>query len=287
MTAQTQAEISSQAVEAARLLFRRLGLGQANPVVLHHSQHVSIRLDPFEYVARTKSQSEPAVFERLEREVGVARYLAEQDAPSTRPLPGVLAGPHVEGGFLFSLWEYVDHIKADDENRDHIARGVEALGEFHRSMRGFPGKLPSLWSKLDECSALLNDEDALTELDTPDRASLLSMLRRLRGDISNSDAEFVPIHGDAHLGNLLITADGCRWTDLEDACLGPREWDFSSLPESAVATADPLNPKLMAMMRLLRSLCVAVWCWNQCDLPEKREAAEFHLSLLKASDLAI
>jgi len=38
----------------------------------------------------------------------------------------------------------------------------------------------------------------------------------------------VPCHGDAHIGNLLPTAEGWLWTDFEDASLMPAHWDMAS-----------------------------------------------------------
>src|SRR5258708_27272964 len=36
-----------------------------------------------------------------------------------------------------------------------------------------------------------------------------------------------------------------------------------------------------AALRDLRSWCVSVWCWDKYELPEKREAAEYHLGYLR------
>lgn len=37
------------------------------------------------------------------------------------------------------------------------------------------------------------------------------------------------LHGDAHPGNLITTADGCWLVDWELACVGPAEWDHGHL----------------------------------------------------------
>ncbi len=42
--------------------------------------------------------------------------------------------------------------------------------------------------------------------------------------------EPVPIHGDAHLGNVLITPHGARWNDFEDVSLGPRNGTLAGCP---------------------------------------------------------
>jgi thiamine kinase-like enzyme len=38
-----------------------------------------------------------------------------------------------------------------------------------------------------------------------------------------------PLHGDAHMGNLMNTTIGLLWTDWEDTFSGPVEWDLASV----------------------------------------------------------
>ena len=38
-----------------------------------------------------------------------------------------------------------------------------------------------------------------------------------------------PLHGDAHMGNLMNTTRGLLWTDWEDTFAGPIEWDVASI----------------------------------------------------------
>ncbi len=42
-------------------------------------------------------------------------------------------------------------------------------------------------------------------------------------------AVHLPLHGDAHIGNLMMTTQGLLWTDWEDAFSGPIEWDLASI----------------------------------------------------------
>jgi Ser/Thr protein kinase RdoA (MazF antagonist) len=39
----------------------------------------------------------------------------------------------------------------------------------------------------------------------------------------------LPIHGDAHLGNVLWSPDGPRWTDFENLFSGPVEYDLACI----------------------------------------------------------
>ena len=99
-----------------------------------------------------------------------------------------------------------------------------------------------------------------------DRRFLLAVHEELR-EIA---AEPAPIHDDAGLHNLMLTAAGPLWTDFSAACLGPKAWDCAALGYQD----DP-------QMAVARSFCVSVWCWAKADLPGKREAAEYHLDLLR------
>ncbi|WP_229725650.1 phosphotransferase family protein [Calditerricola satsumensis] len=44
---------------------------------------------------------------------------------------------------------------------------------------------------------------------------------------SLSEADVLPAHGDAHLGNLLASPQGWLWIDFEDASRMPRFWDLA------------------------------------------------------------
>jgi Ser/Thr protein kinase RdoA (MazF antagonist) len=51
-------------------------------------------------------------------------------------------------------------------------------------------------------------------------------LREAAARLELPDLPARPIHGDAHLGNVLA---GGRWLDFDEACSGPPEWDLACL----------------------------------------------------------
>lgn len=277
--------MSSRAVEATIRLAQRLGVRRADPVILHESQRVTIRLFPLGVVARAVSIHDREAASRLSREVDIARHLAKSAAPIVNPATELPAGPHVQDDFVLTLWEFVEHIVADDENADHMAGAVEALGRLHQALATFPGGLPDFRDKVDRCRRMLESEAALPALRASDRDFLFRAFDRLRTSIDGLPPSAVPIHGDAHFGNVFITADGVRWNDFEDVCLGPREWDLSGFPQADLSECEPINRDLLSTLRYLRSLCVVVWCSEKYDVPEKREAAEYHLQYLRSSRL--
>jgi thiamine kinase-like enzyme len=180
-----------------------------------------------------------------------------------------------------TFWEFVSHVRADEENAEHTARAAAALSAVHQALADFPSELPNFWAKIDRCRNLLQTSSALPALAPGDRQFLLSVYSSLRTALDRLPMRLVPILGDAHLGNVFITSDGALWNDFEDACLGPREWDIGCLPEPELAAFEPLNREALVELGYLRSSCFSVWCWALADIPEKREAAEFHLGYLR------
>lgn len=263
----------------------RLGIGRVNPVVLHSSQHVSIRLLPTDLVARAVCDDAPSVA-RLRRELSVGEHLAARQAPSVRLAAGVPPGPHFSDGFAVTFWTFVDHVPADEDNAAHLALAAAALRRVHQALADFPPKLPKFEAKIDQCRNLLQTPAALPALPPGDRQFLLTIDRSLRTAFERLPLRLVPILGDAHLGNVFITSDGAVWNDFEDVCLGPREWDIGFLLEPEWAAFEPLNRDALVLLRYLRSLCVSVWCWALADIPEKREAAEHHLAYLREQAFA-
>jgi hypothetical protein len=279
MTPTIEDELIRQALHAASEVAKQLGGGFVEPVFLHRSQHISVLLPSMATVARILVDTENRVAEGLCRELAVARHLFEREAPIVAPSTLLPAGPHFHDGFAMTLWQYVEYDALDYENRAHIASAAKALRRVHEALADYPHELPSYSAKIDECGALLADGSKLLTLADPDRKVLLNIHKRLAESLALFSIHAVPIHGDAQPGNVFITSAGARWTDFESASLGPREWDICWMPELAVF--EPINHDLHAVLSDLRSVCVSVWCWALAHIPEKREAAEYHLDRLK------
>lgn len=269
-------------MQAAIRVARELGIDCREPTILHHSQHVSIRLFPSDVVARVLKAEQPEADKQLRRELAVARHLVEKGAPVVGAVSTVPAGPYFDGEFGLTLWRFVEHVAADGDNREHMASAASALRQVHAALADFPGKLPSFKIKIAKCRDLLEDESALPALPVADRIFLLELYTRIMVALDALPMRLVPIHGDAGPHNVFITSEGARYSDFENVSLGPREWDIGFLlPESGLSAFEPVNRDLFSVLADLRSLCVSVWCWNKYDMPEKREAAEYHLEYLK------
>jgi len=273
-------------VGAAVAVARELGLGRVQPVVLKLAHHTSVHLAPWPIVARVDSSfSLERMAPLMRRELEVAAHLAARGGPAVRPSVDPPPGPHVHGRAAVTLWALVEHRPARGR-RDEIAAG-RALADLHRCLADFPGELRPFTEGIDACGSMLADPAALAALPDRDRAFLAERLAGRRAGLVVGPDRMVPLHGDAHLGNVMMTAEGAVWADLETACVGPLEWELTSLPRAGHAAFAPLDPALFRRLSMLRSLTVAVWCWSDADRsPEVREAAAYHLRRLKRESRA-
>jgi hypothetical protein len=270
-----------EAIEAASEVARLIGAGQVAPKLLRYSQHISVLWPSVGIVARIMVCTEESAAERLSRELVVARHLTEKRAPIVPPSPVLPAGPHFRGKFGLTLWQFVAHAPADGDNPAHLAAAVTALRDIHQSLSDYLGPLPSFRTRIDQCRILLTDRSSLPALCDADRKFLLTTHDRIVREMDGLPIELIPLHGDAGLHNVLMTSDGARYTDFEDACLGPREWDVGWLPNADLARFEPIHRGRLSVVSDLRSLCVAVWCFAKYDMSDKREAADYHLGYLK------
>jgi thiamine kinase-like enzyme len=110
---------------------------------------------------------------------------------------------------------------------------------------------------------------------------LRQVYEHLCARLQTFDYECVPAHEEIHDGNVLWIDTKPLLIDFESCCLAPREIDFLSFSESNLSALPHLDKRLMEILGVFKSFCVAVWCWSQPDrAPEVREAAEYHLNRL-------
>jgi hypothetical protein len=156
------------------------------------------------------------------RENAVAQYLAERGAPVIPLHPDLPPGPYQHLGYSLNFWQFVTAIDGEPAPSS-IGR---LLYRCHEVLRDFDQPLPEL-------AILTESVDLLATLEKRELfpSETLDLLRdRL---VSSLDAlrEFPqqPLHGDAHMGNLMNTTRGLLLTDWEDTFHGPVEWDLASI----------------------------------------------------------
>ncbi len=268
-------------IAAASAVAREVGLTNVEPVVLHVSGRTTVRLAPWPIVARVLSAfSIERMMPGVRRELRVAQHLAAKGAPTVAPTVDPPPGPYVVGEATVTLWTLVEHRKAKG-GTDALAAG-HALGALHTALADFPERLPLFTQDFNQCAAFLADTNALRTLAASDRAFLAGRLDDLQTGLEFDESQLIPLHGDAHLGNVLMTEDGAVWADLESVCLGPLEWDLTTLPHAARAAFPELDRPLFRQLSLLRSAIVTVWCAYHAERsPALRAVGAYHLRRLR------
>ncbi len=234
---------TTDAVAASVACAKALGLPAEDPEVIAEGYSVRVRLRPAAVVTRVVTvgrELRPDPLPWLEREVSVARFLASSGLPLVAPWHD--PGPHLAEGLEVSLWHWAEH----DSSTVSAAAFGTMLGALHHALAPYPGDLPTLVGPLtDIATALTVSSDPTLHRAAAELVPLaLSWPRR-------------PLHGDAHTGNVLMTPGGPVWTDFEDVCLGPLEWDLASMTvtEETLATyPGRVDHALLADCRDLRRL---------------------------------
>jgi hypothetical protein len=210
----------TEALAAAQAVAREHGVACDEAVLIAGGSNVLVHLQPAPVVARVMTGTavlHDDVEQWLTREVAVGAFVAERTdvvVPPTNLLP---PGPHERNGLWMTLWKFVPH---DDRAPDPRALGL-TLRELHEALAGYPGDLPPLSSIRDWLDGLL-DADRLRD-----------ELHALSPAVFESSLPVQAIHGDASLSNVLGTAGGPVWNDLEDVCAGPLAWDVAGIVSSA------------------------------------------------------
>ncbi|MFJ2031680.1 phosphotransferase enzyme family protein [Streptosporangium sp. NPDC087985] len=193
-----------------------VGFDPAGAELLRLGENAIYRLAAEGVVVRIARGQErlPAV----EKELCVAGWLQASGVPAIQAHPGV-AQPVCIDGYPVSFWEAI--IPAEPS---------PALGDLAGLIRRFhaagdpPCELPE-FDPLYQVEPRLDAAKAVREEDTEFlRARCRELVKRY------AELEFAlpygPIHGDAHLGNLLRASQDVVLLDFEVVALGPREWDL-------------------------------------------------------------
>lgn len=237
------------ALDAAVAVAREHGLRVDEPRVLKDSHNLVVHLAPAAVVARVgqgMAQLRPGI---RGRELAVARWLVEHGAPVLPPFHDDVLE---RSGYDITLWPYIEPSEPDGD-----AAG-QALLEVRTALAGCPA-LGGFWP-LPELRALIERLQLPVEVEAA-RAHVEAELRY----------DPVAVHGDAHLRNCLFTEDGPRWTDLEDACRGPSEWDAACLAAQLRRNPDDVehraaldrlgrgDERRFELLGLLRGVVIATW----------------------------
>ena len=204
-------------LDAALAAAHEAGLDVGEPVVLHDLAHLVVHLAPTPVVARV---SESGTLAFVERELALVARLARGGAAVAGPASSVHPGPYGHDGLVVTLWDYVEH--DPDARLDAGAAGAALRGIHDLLEAGSP-------DGLDHFLRAERTEELLESLALPDevRRILGAGLEQGRAFAASLDVPLQPVHGDAHLANVLRSPTGPLWSDFELACVGPRELDLA------------------------------------------------------------
>jgi aminoglycoside phosphotransferase (APT) family kinase protein len=215
---------AARALTAARAVAAAAGVRSADARVLRDGINVVVHLAPAPVVARVATLTpllRPPPLRSFRREVELAGALAAAGAPVVPPSDLLPPGPHRYAGLELSFWRHVE-VRPEAPSPRQVAT---ALTELHGYLAGLAPTGAPLDTPLDDLAAFAR-LGAGWAVDRAELARLTDRVAELRPRLAG---EVVQLHGDAHPGNLLATPGGRLWTDLEDACPGPRAWDLACL----------------------------------------------------------
>jgi Phosphotransferase enzyme family len=250
-----------------------------DPVLVQETNNTVVWLRPHEIIAKVGTWAHSG--EGLRREHAVARILAANDAPIALPLRDAEPVRDEHTAFLVTLWQRLEHDAAREPSPVDVAG---ALRRLHEGLSGYRGELPSFREGVRRARATLDDDRLMTALRPEDLSLLRRAFDRLVADLEAFDYAERPLHGEPHLDNLLTTANGPRWTDLEAVCIGPLEWDVAFLSEETASLFPEMDAVLLGLLRTLNSARVATWCWARADVGDMRRHGEYHLEQVRLAE---
>ena len=150
-------------------------------------------------------------------------------------------------------------------------------------MRTLDVATPHFTDRVASAEHLVASRDLTPALTDADRELLAGTLRRLRRAIGDRGAAEQLLHGEPHPGNVLSTASGPLFIDLETCCRGPVEFDLAHVPETVGAHYPGVDEGLLRDCRQLVLAMVAAWRWDVDDqLPNGVAFGRELVSVLRA-----
>ena len=265
----------ARAIDAAISIAVALDLPADDAAVLQDSNKLALRLLPCDVFARVAAaRGEHAAFE-----VELAQRLAETESPVAALEPRVEPRGHERDGFKVTLWTYYEPVTAEISP----AAYAEALERLHAGMRKLEVPTPHFTDRVAEAQRIVSSRKDSPALLDDDRRLLASTLRRLRRAIRDHGPAEQLLHGEPHPGNVLGTANGPLFVDLETCCHGPVEFDLSHVPDSVSEHYPGVDQALLRDCRQLVLAMVAAWRWEPGDqLPNGMPFGRELLSALRA-----
>ena len=265
----------SRAMAAAVSTAVGLDLAVDDPIVLHNSNKLALRLLPCDVLARIGRGGQ----EVAEFEVDLAQRLADTGSPVAALEPRVEPRVYERDGFAVTFWTYYRPVTPQAVSPVDYASALERL---HEGMRMLDVATPHFIDRVMDAQQLVASRDHTPALAEEDRKLLSTTLGSLRRTIGDSGAPEQLLHGEPHPGNVLITHKGPLFIDLETCCHGPVEFDLAHVPEEVSEHYPGVDQELVRECRQLVLAMVAAWRWDPGDrFPNGRRAGRAILRVLR------
>jgi phosphotransferase family enzyme len=265
----------SRAMAAAVSTAVGLDLAVDDAIVLHNSNKLALRLLPCDVLARVGHGGQ----EVAEFEVDLAQRLADTGSPVAALEPRVEPRVYERDAFAMTFWTYYRPVTAQAVSPGDYTSALERL---HEGMRRLDVATPHFIDRVLDAQQLVASRDRTPALAEGDRELLSTTLGGLRRTIGDSGAPEQLLHGEPHLGNVLITHRGPLFIDLETCCHGPVEFDLAHVPEEVSERYPGVDQELVRECRQLVLAMVAAWRWDPNDqFPNGRRAGRAILRVLR------
>nr|MDT0660912.1 phosphotransferase [Micromonospora sp. DSM 115978] len=264
-----------RAVAAAVETASSVGLTADDAIVLQDSNRLTLRLLPCDVLARVA----PVAHQAAQFEVDLAQRLAATGSPVAVLEPRVEPRVHERVGFEITLWAYYEPATPREIPSADYA---DALGRLHAGMRRIDIPTPHFTDRVEQAQQLVASRDRSPALTDADREFLGDTLRSLRLVVSERAGAEQLLHGEPHPGNLLTTAAGPLFVDLETCCRGPVEFDLAHAPDEVADHYPGVDHKLLHQCRTLALAIITAWRWDRDDdLPNGRQLGTDGLNQLR------
>src|SRR5215475_4429733 len=228
-------ERQARAINAAQVIAEKHGVKRGSPVILKDSNHTIVHLTPQPIVAKVSVEKRfRQRSSSLEREVLVARLLAEEGAPVVRPTNALPPGPHYVNEVELTFWDFCPHDPDAEISASEAGTSLRVVHELLNGIRNNLPLLPPFTLQIEEADSLLRVPENVPLLLEKDRLFLCELYRTISADIGMASLDYQPLHGECHLNQAISSSSGVRWLDFEAACLGPKEWDLAVLDQTGV-----------------------------------------------------
>ena len=265
----------ARATHAAISIATALDLAATDATVLQNSNKLALRLLPCDIFARVA----PVEHQHGWFEVDLAQQLVRAGSPVAALEPRAQPRPYEDDGFEVTLWTYY----RPSGHEISPAAYADALVRLHAGMRTLDVPMPPFTDRVASAEQLIASRDLTPELPDADRELLARSLRRLRPVIGEHGAAEQLLHGEPHPGNLLSTAEGPLFIDLETCCSGPVEFDLAHTPDAVSERYPDVDRVLLDHCRHLVLTMVAAWRWDRDDqFPNGAAHGRALLSALRA-----